>query len=81
LLGSQVRVEAQSFLKVVSANLDARFSDLERGFGHRMRPSFHDNHAQVRRFLMQLAREAAASQAAAENRHVEEACVRHATVF
>jgi hypothetical protein len=30
---------------------------------------------------MQLPREAAAGQAAAENRHVEEVCVRHATVF
>ena len=76
-----MRFEAQSLLKVVGANLDARFSDLERGLGHRMRPSFRDHHAQVRRLLMQLPREAAASQAAAENRHVEEVRVRHATIF
>src|SRR5438067_1233216 len=70
LRGAQMRLEPQSLFKIMRADLDARFADLERRLGHRMRPSLGDEHAQRRRFHAQLTREASAGQAAAENRHI-----------
>src|SRR5207253_8366549 len=70
LRGAQMRLEPQSLLKIVRADLDARFADLERRLGHRMRPSFGDEHAQLRRLHPQLARKASAGQATAEDRDI-----------
>ena len=76
-----MRLEPQPLLKVVRADLDARLADLERRLGHGMRPLLDDEHAQVRRFEMQLPRETAAGEAAAENRDVEDARLSHFEVL
>jgi len=52
------------------ADLDARLADLEGRFGHRVPPPFRDEHAQRRRLHPQLAREASAREAAAQNRDI-----------
>ena len=58
LRAAQVRLEVEPLLKVVRADLDARFADLERGFAHRMLPLLGDEHANRGRLQMQLPRQA-----------------------
>src|SRR5206468_2484293 len=70
LRGAQMRLEPQSLLKIVRADLDARFADLERRLGHRVLPSFRDEDVQLRRFHPQLAREASAREPASKNRDI-----------
>ena len=70
LLGAKVRLETQSLLEIVGADFDARFADLERRFGDRMRPLLDDQDPQRRRFLTELPRETSAGETAAENRDV-----------
>ena len=70
LRAAQVRLEPEDLLKVVGADLDARFADLEGGLAHRMLALLDHQHAQRRRFQMQLPGERAASQAAADDHGV-----------
>jgi hypothetical protein len=58
LLRGEVRLEPEPLLKIVRADLDARFADLERGLGDRMLPLLDDQDAEVGRFLPQLPRQA-----------------------
>jgi hypothetical protein len=67
LLGAKVRLETQSLLEIVCADLDARFTDLERRLGNGMRPLLDDQDPQRRRFLAQLPRETSAGEPAAED--------------
>src|SRR6476619_7577690 len=62
-----MRLEPEPLLKIVRADLDARFADLERRLGNRMRPLLDDEDAQLRRLLPQLARQAAAGETAAKD--------------
>ena len=75
-----MRFETQPLLKIVRADLDARLADFERRFGNGMLPFLRDQHAQVRRLLMQLSREAAAGQPAAKDRDVEAGGIGHARI-
>jgi hypothetical protein len=66
------------------ADLNARFTDFERGFRDRMRPFLDDEDAKARRLLMQLPRQTSAGKAATENRDVEVIVFRassHGTIF
>jgi hypothetical protein len=70
LIGAKMRFEAEALLEIVGADLDARLADLERRLRDRMCVLLDDQHAQARRLLVQLAREAAAGQPASENHNV-----------
>ena len=70
LRGAKVRLEGQSLLKIMRADFDAGFADLERRFGNWMPPLLDDQYPQRRRFLTELARETSAGETAAEDRDV-----------
>ena len=67
LRAAKVGFEIQHFLKIMRANLDRRFTDLECGFPDRMLSLFGNEHANRWRLQMQLPREAEPGEASAED--------------
>jgi hypothetical protein len=67
VLFSEVRLEPEHFLEVVRADFDAGFPHFEGRFRHWVAPLLGDQHAQIRRFAMQLTSERQACETAAED--------------
>jgi hypothetical protein len=70
LMAAQVRLEPQPFLKVVRADLDARFAHLERRLAHRVLSLFDNQHAERRCFETQLPRQRTAGETSADDQDV-----------
>ena len=66
-----MRLEIHDRPEIVRADLDARFADLVRGFGSRMRALFGDEDAQRRGLAFELSRQGQAGEPAAGDEDID----------